>query len=46
MKKELLEDLKEELKKNMTRDYMLLHTAVNLGIRLYKYILKRYEYKS
>lgn len=32
--REKLEDLKEELKKNGTRDYMLFYTGINSGMRV------------
>lgn len=32
--REKLEDLKEELKKNETRDYMLFYTGINSGMRV------------
>ena len=32
--RERLEDLKEELKKNGTRDYMLFYTDINSGMRV------------
>ena len=41
--KEKLEEMKEELKKNGTRDYLLFYTGINTGLRVSDVVKLKYD---